>query len=144
MTVSPIPAGYPRVSPYLIVDDADGTLAFMLRVFDGESLRRHTTPDGRIMHAEVRLGDAVVMVGAAGPEWPAVPAALHIYVTNADETYRRAVAAGAVTVTEPTTQPYGDRSAYVRDVSGTTWFISTHVEDVSDEELARRMSGGAR
>lgn len=72
-----------------------------------------------------------------------MPAALHIYVPDADETYRRALDAGATSVSEPTTQPYGDRSGSVTDASGTMWFISTHVEDVSAWELARRMGGGA-
>lgn len=143
MTVSAIPEGYPRISPYLIVDDPDATLAFMTRVFDGEIVGRHTAPDGRVMHAEVRIGDSLVMLGGANPQWRAVPAALHIYVLDTDATYRRALDAGATSVSEPTSQPYGDRSAYVTDASGTMWFISTHVEDVSAEELARRMGGGA-
>jgi uncharacterized glyoxalase superfamily protein PhnB len=142
MTVSAIPTGYPRVSPYLIVDDAAATLAFMTDVFDGELLGQHTLPDGRIMHAEVRIGDSVVMVGGASPQWPAVPAALHIYVPDVDATYRAALATGAQSVTAPETKPYGDRSAYVTDACGTMWFISMHVEDVPADELARRMSGG--
>lgn len=142
MTVSAIPAGYPRVSPYLIVDDAAATLVFMTSVFGGEPLGQHTLPDGRIMHAEVRIGDSVVMVGGASSQWPAVPAALHIYVSDVDATYRAAIDAGAQSVTAPETKPYGDRSAYVTDACGTMWFISTHVEDVPADELARRISGG--
>lgn len=143
MTVSAIPEGYPRISPYLIVDDPDATLAFVERVFDGLVTGRHTAPDGRVMHAEIRVGDSLVMLGGANPQWRAVPAALHIYVADADATYRRALEAGATSVSEPTSQPYGDRSAYVTDACGTMWFISSHVEDVSPEELARRMGGQA-
>jgi PhnB protein len=141
MTVSAIPEGYPRISPYLIVDNPDVTLAFIARVFDGEPVARHTAPDGRVMDAEIRVGDSLVMLGGANAQWRAVPAALHIYVADVDATYRRAMDAGATAVSEPTTQPYGDRSAYVTDACGTMWFISSHVEDVSADDLAERMKG---
>lgn len=129
MTIAPIPEGYPRVSPYLIVGDAHASLQFMVAAFDGEVVRQHLRPDGDVMHAEVRIGDALIMVGGANPEWPAVPAALHIYVPDVDATYPRALAAGARSVSPPETKPYGDRSAYVTDASGTMWFISTRVAD---------------
>ena len=144
MPTSPAPDGYPRLSPYLIVDAPDATIAFMTDVLGGRLVRRTTTPEGAVMHAEVQVADGLVMVGGANPQWPAVPAALHVYVDDVDATYGRAVEAGAVTVTTPTTQPYGDRSAYVRDPAGVTWFLSTHVEDVSDEELGRRMEAAER
>jgi PhnB protein len=142
MSVSAIPEGYPRISPYLIVDDPDATLTFVERVFDGLVVGRHTAPDGRVMHAEVRVGDSLVMLGGANAQWRAVPAALHIYVADADAAYRRALDAGARAVSEPTTQPYGDRSAYVTDACGTMWFISSRVEDVPVDELAQRMMKG--
>ncbi len=140
MSASPVPKGYPRVSPYLIVDNAAATTACMVDVLGGSESRCTTTPGGDIMHAEVRIGDSVVMVGGANPEWPAVPAAVHVYVDDVDATYARALEAGVTSISEPATQPYGDRSAYVKDTSGTMWFLSTHIEDVSDEEIARWMS----
>ena len=138
MSVRPIPDGYPRVCPYLIVRGAAGLLGFMRAVFDAEEVSRHDTPDGDVMHAEVRIGDSLIMVGGANDRWPAVPAALHIYVEHVDEVYRRALDNGATSLNEPTDQFYGDRSAHVKDLSGTTWFITTHIEDVSKEEMARR------
>ena len=140
MPVRPIPEGHPRVSPYLIVHRAARLLDFMTAVFAAQVLTRHTTPDGDVMHAEARIGDSVVMIGGAGEKWPPIPAALHIYVEDVDALHRRAVEWGATSVSGPADQFYGDRSATVKDDSGTTWFISTHVEDVSEDEMARRMA----
>jgi PhnB protein len=95
-------------------------------------------PDGSVGHAEVRIGDSVVMVGGAGGEWPAVRAALHLYVADVDASYQAALAAGATSTAEPADQFYGDRRANVIDSAGNQWFIATHVEDVSPEELERR------
>lgn len=139
MPVRPVPEGRPRVSPYLIVDDAAGLIDFMVGVFDAEVLVRHLTSDGRVMHAEVRVVDSVLMVGGANAQWPAVPAALHIYVEDVDAVYARAVAATATALESPVTKFYGDRSAHVISPGGVAWFITTHVEDVTDDEMARRM-----
>lgn len=144
MSVRPIPEGHPRVSPYLMVDDASALLAFMVDVFDAQILSRHLTPDGRVMHAEVRIVDSVVMVGGANAQWPPVPAALHIYVEDVDSVHTRAVAAGGRSLEAPVTKFYGDRSAHVTSPGGVTWFITTHVEDVSDEEMERRMKAAAQ
>jgi uncharacterized glyoxalase superfamily protein PhnB len=142
MSVRPVPESRPRVSPYLIVDDAGGLIDFMVRVFDAEVLARHLTSDGRVMHAEVRVVDSVVMVGGASAQWPPVPAALHIYVEDVDAAYARAVAAAARSLEAPVTKFYGDRSAHLVSPGGVTWFITTHVEDVTDDEMARRMKAG--
>lgn len=143
MAVRPIPESYPRVSPYLIVDDAAALLDFAARVFDAQEVGRHLTPDGGVMHAELRIHDSVIMVGGASDKWPPVPAALHIYVEDVDAVYRRALEAGATSVSEPTNQFYGDRSAHVTSPGGVTWFITTHVEDVSSDEMARRMEAAS-
>jgi uncharacterized glyoxalase superfamily protein PhnB len=95
-------------------------------------------PDGSVGHAEVRIGDSVVMVGQAGDAWPAVASALHLYVTDVDATYKTAVAAGATSKDEPEDQFYGDRRANVIDPAGNQWFIATHVEDVPPEEMETR------
>lgn len=140
MAVEPIPDGYNRVIPYLVLEDATGTIEFMKKVLDGDDYVRMDGPDGTIMHSEVRIGDSIVMVGSAGDENPPQPAMLHIYVEDCDATYQRALDAGTTSVSEPETQFYGDRSAAVKDASGNTWYFAAHVEDVSPEEMERRMA----
>jgi PhnB protein len=95
-------------------------------------------PDGSIGHAEVRIGDSMVMLGQARDEWKARPGTLYLYVPDVDATYRRALAAGGASLREPTTQVYGDRSGGVEDPVGNQWWMATHVEDVSPEEIDRR------
>ncbi len=119
------PAGYPAVSPYLVVKSATTLLDFAKRAFDAQEIRRHTEPDGRIRHAELRIRDAVIMVGER-PDAAASPMFLHLYVPDVDETYRRALEAGATSVVAPRQQDYGDRTAGIRDPTGTTWWLGTH------------------
>lgn len=138
MAVKPIPDGYHSVTPYLIVQGAAGLIDFMKQVFNGEAFVRMERPDGTILHAEVRIGDSVVMLSDAGDESTPMPGMLHLYVNDADATYRRALAAGATSLQEPENQFYGDRSAGVKDQFGNQWWIATHIEDVSPEEMARR------
>lgn len=123
------PPDYPTVSPYLIASDAQGVIDFVTEVFGATPLRRYEMPDGSIMHAEVRIDDAVVMLGQAGGKWPAVPASLHVYVADVDETYRRALSAGGESVQEPE-QRGGDpdRRGGVRDPAGNIWWIATQTE----------------
>jgi uncharacterized glyoxalase superfamily protein PhnB len=130
------------VSPYLVVADAAKLIAFTRSVFDATELGRHVMPDGTIMHAEVRIGDSVVMMGQA-PGRNAAPM-VHVYVPDVDATHARAVAAGGTSTRPPTTMFYGDRVSMVNDPFGVTWAISTHVEDVSDAEMARRMAAQKR
>ena len=134
----PIPEGYHTVTPYLIVDDPDGMIDFLERGLGAKLLDRHDGPDGRMMHAALQLGDSKVMMGQAAGEWPAMPAMIHLYVDDADALFRQAVAAGAEVLREPEDQFYGDRSGGVKDPCGNQWWISTHVEDVSAEEMKRR------
>jgi PhnB protein len=136
--VSPIPEGYHAVSPYLIAKDAGGLLEFLRGAFDAEETFRMNAPDGSVSHAEVRIGDSVVMVGEAGEAWPARPSALNLYVPDVDATYKAAVAAGGTSKDEPADQFYGDRRATVVDPAGNQWFIATHVEDVPPDEMERR------
>jgi uncharacterized glyoxalase superfamily protein PhnB len=110
----------------------------MEKAFDAKETFRMNTPDGSVSHAEVRIGDSVVMVGEAGAAWPARPSALNLYVPDVDATYRAAVAAGGTSQDEPADQFYGDRRATVVDPAGNQWFIATHVEDVPPDELERR------
>ena len=121
------PAGYPTVSPYLLVDGAERTIAFLTQVFAAVELRRFPDASGRLMHAEVRIDDSVLMLADCTPEWPAIPSYVHLYVTDVDATYRRALAAGAVNVQEPVQKSDADKRGGVKDAGGTTWWIATMV-----------------
>lgn len=136
--VKPVPDGYHTVTPYLTAADAAGLLDFVKKAFGAVETYRMAAPDGAIRHAEVRLGDSMVMVGQARDEWLPRPASLYLYVPDVDATYRSAVAAGGRSIQEPTTHFYGDRSGAVEDAEGNAWWIATHVEDVSPEEIGRR------
>ena len=122
------PADFPSVSPYLIVNGAERTIRFLVDVLDAKELRRFPSPDGRIVHSEVRIDDSVVMVADPAEGWPAIGANVHVYVRDVDATYRRALDAGAESVQEPTKKDDPDKRGGVRDAGGTTWWISTKVE----------------
>lgn len=117
-----------HVRPYLIVPGADALMDFLRQTFDAEVLARHPTPDGKVMHAEVRVGDSVLEMADAGEEWPAIAAPQHVYIENVDDAYARAIAAGATPLYEPVDQPYGDREGGVRDARGIEWFLATRLE----------------
>lgn len=122
------PDTYSTVSPYLIVSGAARVIDFMKEAFGGEQLRRYDDPDGTVVHAEVRIGDTVIMLGDAGGEWQPSPAHLHMYVEDVDATYRRALEAGAVPVAEPTQRENEpDRRGGVKDPGGNTWWIASQV-----------------
>jgi PhnB protein len=138
MPVKPIPEGYHNVTPYLTVKGANRLIEFLKRAFGAEEKERFQQPDGTIMHAELKIGDSIIMLGEANEKWEARPANLYLYVTDTDTTYRRAVETGATSVMEPSDQFYGDRNAGISDPAGNFWWIATHVEDVSREEMERR------
>jgi uncharacterized glyoxalase superfamily protein PhnB len=138
MPVKPIPEGFHSVTPYLVVENAAKLIDFTKQVFGAEEKERMQTPDGRIMHAEVRIGDSVIMLGEPMGDQKPMPTALYLYVSDADAVYRRALAAGAVSLMEPADQFYGDRNAGVKDPAGNLWWIATHKEDVPREEMERR------
>lgn len=140
MAVKPRPDGYHAVTPYLIVNGAAQVIDFVKQTFDAEEIYRLPGPEGRIGHAEVRIGDSMVMISDACAEYPAMPAMLYVYVNDVDATYQRALAAGAKSVKEPADQFYGDRNAGVTDSAGNYWGIAKHVEDVAPEEMERRMA----
>jgi uncharacterized glyoxalase superfamily protein PhnB len=123
------PTDYTSVSPYLVVDGASRTIDFLKRVFGAVELRKVPGPSGKLMHAEVRIDDTVVMLAdQSPPDWLAVPSHVHIYVPDVDATYRTALAAGAVSVQEPIKKQDEDKRGGVKDPGGTTWWISTKVE----------------
>lgn len=122
------PDGYPVVSPYLIVAGAQRVIDFMQDAFGGRPLRRYDGDDGTIMHAEVRIGDSVIMIGDAGDAWPAIATALHVYVEDVDAAFDRALSAGGTAVQAPTRRDGDpDRRGGVRDPGGNTWWIATQV-----------------
>jgi uncharacterized glyoxalase superfamily protein PhnB len=128
MSPSYKPQGYSTVSPYLIVDGASRTIDFLARVFDAIELRRFPDATGKLMHAEVRIEDTVVMLADSSGDWPSIPANVHIYVADVDATYRRALEAGATSVQEPVKKDDEDKRGGVKDAGGTTWWIATKVE----------------
>jgi PhnB protein len=139
MAVKPIPEGYRSVTPYLIAQGSAKILDFVKETFDATEMMRMPGPKGTIAHAEFRIGDSILMISDGGEQYPPMPCSLYVYVNNVDETYKRALKAGATSVKEPADQFYGDRSASVKDSGGNIWGIATHVEDVSAEEMERRM-----
>ncbi len=140
MSVSPIPDGYHTITPYLFVEDASAFIDMAVRAFGAVEVMRMPTPTGGVMHAKIRIGDSILMLSSAQPNWPALPGWLHLYVPDVDAAYKRALDAGLESVTEPKDEFYGDRTAGVRDPCGITWWLATRVEEVSEEELARRLN----
>jgi uncharacterized glyoxalase superfamily protein PhnB len=136
--VQPIPEGYRTVTPYLIAAGADRLLGFATKGLGAKERSRMDLPDGKIGHAEIEIGDSIVMLAEATDEWKPAPSTIHLYVEDCDAVYRQAIGAGGDSVQEPTDQFYGDRMASVRDPVGNTWWIATHIEDVSEEEMLRR------
>jgi len=121
------PTGYTTVAPYLIVAGASATIDFLKQVFDATELRRFPDPSGKVMHAELRIEDTVVMLGDAGEGWPSAPAHVHVYVSDVDATYQRALDAGATSVQQPVQKQDEDKRGGVKDSGGTTWWIATRV-----------------
>jgi len=142
--VKAIPDGYHAVTPYLTVGDAAKLLEFMKAAFNATVPELMKDENGNVRHAEAQIGDSRLMVGQARDEWKPRPATLYLYVENTDETYKRALAAGATSLMEPADQFYGDRNAGVEDAQGNWWWIATHIEDVTPEEIERRMAAMGR
>jgi PhnB protein len=118
---------YRTVTPYLVVSDADAELAFLKAAFGGTEANCQRTPDNTVMHAEITIGDSLVMLGQAGGPWKPRPAALYLWVDDVDATYARALQAGATSESEPKDTPYGHRNAGVIDQNGVTWWIGAPV-----------------
>ena len=127
MTDSYKPQGYTSVAPYLVVNGAAATIDFLVRVFGAVELRRFPAPDGKVMHAEVRIDDTVVMLADGAEGWPPLASHVHVYVADVDDTWRRALIAGAESVQEPVQKGDEDRRGGVKDPGGTTWWIATRV-----------------
>jgi PhnB protein len=121
---------YRTVTPYLVVSNADAELAFVKAAFGGTEIQCHRNADHTVMHAEVQIGDTLIMLGQAHGQWGARTAALYLWVEDVDATYARAVAAGATSESEPEDKPYGHRNAGVVDHNGVTWWIGAPVKSI--------------
>lgn len=144
MPVKPIPDGYHTVTPYLTVTNAAQLIDFLLKAFSATLKYQMKDDSGNVRHAEMQIGDSMVMIGQARDEWVPKPASFYLYVPDCDALYKSALAAGGKSVQEPATQFYGDRHSAVDDPQGNTWWIATHVEDVSPQEIERRMKAAAQ
>jgi PhnB protein len=148
MPVSPVPAGYRTLTPYLIVDGAVRALDWYGRAFGAREIMRLAAPGGRVGHAEIEIGDSRVMLADEAPEHNAKapgafggsPVSLHLYVPDVDATIAKAIAAGATIKSHSEDKFYGDRLGTLLDPFGHTWHISTHIEDVTEDEIMRRMT----
>jgi PhnB protein len=144
--VRAIPKGYHTATPYLIVDDAAAAIKFYKKAFGAEELLRFPGPGGKIMHAEVKIGDSPIMLADEAPErgakspksYGGTSVGIMLYVENVDKLAKKAVAAGATVVMPVTDQFYGDRSGTFMDPFGHKWTIGTHVENVSEKEMMKR------
>ena len=138
MAVKPIPEGFHTVTPYLIVQGASKLIDFLKQAFEAEEIYRQNMPDGTVMHAQVRIGDSMLMMSDATSQHKPMPSMIYLYVEDVDAVYNRALKAGATSLREPTNEFYGDRSGGVKDFAGNQWWIGTHIEDVSPEEIEKR------
>ena len=137
------PFGHHTVTPGLVVPGAAKAISFLEKTFGAKIIDRYDGPDGSVMHAELLIRDSVIMCGEPMMGWTAMPAALSIYVDSEQEVealYRKALEHGAESMSPPKTEPWGYRSASVKDVSGNRWTICTVVEIVSHDEMERRMA----
>ncbi len=139
MAVKPIPEGYHTLTPYFVVSDAERFIEFLGKAFDSKVVFRADMPDGSVMHAELQVGDSKIMLGQASERWKPLTCSLYVYVEDVDRVYRQAIQSGATSTMEPKDEFYGDRGAGVQDPFGNQWWIATHKEDVSAEELQRRI-----
>ena len=146
MAVKAIPEGYHSLTPYLVCKDAAKAIDFYTRAFGAQELMRMPGPHGRIMHAEVKIGDSMLMLsdenpdrGAVAPTGSGRSSSLMFYTADVDAVFKRAIDLGATSVETPTDMFWGDRMGNLKDPFGHQWAIATHKEDVSPEEMEKRM-----
>jgi uncharacterized glyoxalase superfamily protein PhnB len=144
-TVKAVPEGFHTITPFLIVENASGLIDFITKAFNGQVTYIMKDEDNRqVVHATVKIGDSVLMISDIMKDMEPETAMLYLYVDNVDAIYKQALNAGGTSTRELRNEFYGDRAGAIKDSWGNNWWISTHVEDVSDEELSRRkeqMSG---
>ena len=147
MAVKAIPDGYYSLTPYLVISGAEKAMAFYTKVFGAAETVRMPGPGGRIMHAEMKIGNSMLMLADENPERGYLSPQSHggtgssvmVYLEDVDGTYKKAMDAGSKSDQPPTDMPWGDRMANITDPFGHNWAIATHTEDVSPEEMERRM-----
>jgi PhnB protein len=140
MSVKTIPEGYHSVTPFLTIPGAAELIDFLKSAFHASEKERISMPDGSLAHAEVLIGDSIIMLGEPMGDCVSMPGAFYLYVDDMETVYKRALEAGATSTMEPADQFWGDRLAAVKDRFGNIWNLATHVEDVSEEEMQRRMA----
>lgn len=138
MPVKPIPEGFHSITPLMSVKGAAKLIDFLKAAFGAKELSRFAAPDGSVMHAEIKIGDSIIMLGETMEGFPSTSTSLYVYVPDADSIYNSAVKAGGESLAVPKDQFWGDRVGTVGDFAGNKWMIATHVEDVDSEELDRR------
>jgi PhnB protein len=138
MATNPIPREYHSVTPFISIANVPQFIDFAKRAFGAQERSRIEKPDGSVMHAEIKIGDSIIMLGDSIPGQPTSTATLYLYVENADLVYESAINAGATSIERPRDMFYGDHAGGVKDPGGNQWWIATHIEDVGDEELNRR------
>jgi len=151
--VNPVPEGFHTATPYMIIKGAAHAIEFYKKAFGATELMRHADPSGKVRHAEIRIGDSPFMIADEFPEFPewrgpqargGTPVHIYLYVDDADRFFRQAIAAGAKELLPIQDQWYGDRSAAITDPFGHVWYIATHTEDLSPEELKKRAAAQAK
>ncbi len=139
MSVKSIPDGYRTITPYLAVKDVDNLIGFLRKAFNAAIRYRTKDKQGKAMHAELQIGNSVIMMGRTRNDEEIMPAMLYLYTLNTDKLYRKALEHGATSIMQPSDQFYGDRNAGIKDPEGNIWWIATHMEDVPPDELERRL-----
>ncbi len=138
--VSPIREGFNTITPYLMVDNVNDLIKFMQQAFNAELKCKFDRNDESVMHAELKIGDSMIMAGEANEKFARMPASIYLYVEDCDAVYAKAIKAGGVSVMEPTDMYHaGERYGGVKDTTENIWWIATHIEDVSVEEEKRRI-----
>jgi len=146
--VKPIPDGFTSLTPYLIVDGADAAIELYQKALGAEVINVAKTPDGKVLNAQLQIGNSMLMLNDEWPDWGAIgpkkigntAVTIHLYVEDAQAAWDRAIAAGFEASMPIQVQPWGDLYGSMKDPFGHSWSVATHVEDVSDEEFRRRMS----
>jgi uncharacterized glyoxalase superfamily protein PhnB len=141
MKVKAIPEGYHTITPYFSVPDASQLIEFLKQAFDAKEIETHAMPDGTVINAQIKIGDSMILIADApkdAGERKLMPAMLYMYVNDADAVHKRAIQAGGKSIMEPADQFYGDRVCAVEDMTGNQWWIATHKEEITQEELIKR------
>lgn len=139
-----VPEGLRAVTPYLMVRGGAKLIDFLKQTFGAETIVLHQDPGGKVMHAQVRIGDSMLQISDASAPWEPTPAALHVYVPDVDATYKKAIAAGATSLHEVMDMFYGERSGGVKDAWGNSWWIATFKEELTKDEIDQRAAAAGK